>query len=139
MNSNMTWTDVMGNDVTAQQAMAQFEAERRDGETLAEWMERTAAEMWANDDMSGIDWNAMARQLERQAAQGMTAEQAVQILAHSTDSDKRSKAVTTLAAAVNLESEYGDPDDSLMDWISAGDYSGSETVESIAADWDERD
>ena len=69
MNSNMTWTDVMGNDVTAQQAMAQFEAERRDGETLAEWMERTAAEMWANDDMSGVDWNAMARQVQRQAAE----------------------------------------------------------------------
>ena len=69
----------------------------------------------------------------------MTAEQAIQILAHSTDSDKRGEAVTTLAAAVNLESEYGDPDDSLMDWISAGDYTGDETVESIAADWDERD
>ncbi len=138
MNSNMTWTDVMGNDVTAQQAMAQFEAERRDGETLAEWMERTAAEMY-DGETANEEWQQLARQLERQAAQGMTAEQAVQILAHSTDSDKRSKAVTTLAAAVNLESEYGDPDDSLMDWISAGDYSGSETVESIAADWDERD
>ena len=62
MNSNMTWTDVMGNDVTAQQAMAQFEAERRDGETLAEWMERTAAEMY-DGQTANEEWQQLARQL----------------------------------------------------------------------------
>lgn len=43
-----------------------------------------------------------------------------------------------LAAAVLAECEYGDPDSSLMDWIAAGSYTGNETVESIAEEWDER-
>lgn len=37
---------------------------------------------------------------------------------------------------VSDESEYGDPDSSLQDWLSAGNWDGSETVESVAADWD---
>ena len=33
-------------------------------------------------------------------------------------------------------SSYGDPDNSLFDWLAAGDYDGTETPESIARDWD---
>ena len=68
----------------------------------------------------------------------MTAEQAIQVLA-GTQTGSRDEAIQVLASAVTLESEYGDPDDSIMDWIAAGDYTGDETVESIAAEWDERD
>ena len=51
-------------------------------------------------------------------------------------SDVKRIAFQNLAAAVLSESEYGDPDSSLMDWITAGEYDGSETVEQIAAEWD---
>lgn len=53
--------------------------------------------------------------------------------------DVKRIAFENLAAAVLSESEYGDPDSSLMDWITAGEYDGSETVEGIAAEWDDRD
>ena len=36
-------------------------------------------------------------------------------------------------------STYGDPESSLMDWLSNGDYTGDETIESIAAEWDDRE
>ena len=53
--------------------------------------------------------------------------------------DVKHIAFENIAAAVLAESEYGDPDGSLMDWITAGEYDGSETIESIAAEWDDRD
>lgn len=45
-------------------------------------------------------------------------------------------AVLSLAGQVNDASDRGDPEQSLQDWIAAGDYDGTETVESIAAEWD---
>ncbi len=62
----------------------------------------------------------------------------VQVLAGNQAGD-RDEAVQNLALLVRAESVYGDPDWSLTDWIAAGNYTGSETVESIAAEWDERD
>lgn len=50
--------------------------------------------------------------------------------------DVRDVAFQNLAAAVLAESEYGDPDSSLTEWLKAGEYDGSETVEQIAAEWD---
>ena len=74
----------------------------------------------------------------------MTAEQAIQILAASrgVNDDDATKdvvydAIIVLSAAVLEASETGDPNDSLSDWIGSGTYTGSETVESIAAEWDE--
>lgn len=31
---------------------------------------------------------------------------------------------------------YGTQGDNLIDWLSAGDYNGTETVEGVAAEWD---
>lgn len=67
----------------------------------------------------------------------MTTKQAIAILAGAVGD--KDEAIQELSAAVLAESEYGDPDSSLSDWIAAGDYSGSETVEGIASEWDERD
>jgi hypothetical protein len=50
--------------------------------------------------------------------------------------DVRNIAFQNLAAAVLAESEYGDPYNSLIDWLAAGEYSGNETAEQIAAEWD---
>jgi hypothetical protein len=68
----------------------------------------------------------------------MNAQQAIEILAGKAEGDK-DEALQELSVAVLAESAYGDPDSSLTDWLAAGDYTGSETVESIAAEWDERD
>ncbi len=68
MNGNTNWWDVLGNNVTAQQAIAQYRAERANGETLAEWMERTAAALY-DGETANEDWERLARQLERQAAE----------------------------------------------------------------------
>lgn len=93
----------------------------------------------AFDRMTVAEKIALQRDLWPDEAD-ITAEQAIKILASKTDDlDVRYEAVVTLAGAVLDMSEYGDPDSSLEDWIGAGDYTGSETVESIAAEWDERD
>ena len=68
----------------------------------------------------------------------MDAQKAIAILANKANGD-RYEAVKILENAVCDASEYGDPDNSLQDWIGAGQYTGEETVESIAAEWDERD
>lgn len=51
--------------------------------------------------------------------------------------DVKHVAFENLSAAVLAESEYGDPYGALMDWLTAGEYDGSETVEQIAAEWDD--
>lgn len=65
----------------------------------------------------------------------MNAQNAIAILAGAVSGDV-DEARTALAAAVTLESKVGDPDDSIMDWIANGSYSGGETVESLAVEWD---
>ncbi len=67
----------------------------------------------------------------------MTFKQALKILVNGTnDSDERYEAVQVVELAVKEASEYGDPDSSLQDWISAGQYKLTDTPESIAAEWD---
>ena len=68
----------------------------------------------------------------------MNAQQAIAILAGKANGN-RDAAIQELSVAVAAESEYGDPDSSLGDWLAAGEYTGSETVESIAAEWDDRE
>jgi len=67
----------------------------------------------------------------------MNAQEAIKILA--TRQGDVDTAIQELAAAVEQESKYGDPNSSLTDWIAAGQYFGDETVESIAAEWDDVD
>jgi hypothetical protein len=50
--------------------------------------------------------------------------------------DLRQEAVLTLTAAVEAASRTGDRTQSLQDWIYNGSYDGTETVDSIAAEWD---
>jgi len=67
----------------------------------------------------------------------MTFQQALEIMVNGTgDSDLQYEAVQVIEAAVSEASEYGDPDSSLQDWISAGQYKLTDTPESIAAEWD---
>lgn len=67
----------------------------------------------------------------------MTFQQALEIMVNGTDdSDKKYEAVQIIELAVKEASEYGDPDSSLQDWISAGQYKLTDTAESIAAEWD---
>ena len=69
----------------------------------------------------------------------MNAKKALKVLAqplHPSTRVARYQAANTLAAEVKRESQYGDPDESLTDWIYNGDYDGSETVASIVAEWD---
>lgn len=67
----------------------------------------------------------------------MTFQQALAVMIDGTDdSDKRYEAVQVIEAAVSAASEYGDPDSSLQDWISAGQYKLTDTPKSLAAEWD---
>lgn len=50
----------------------------------------------------------------------------------------KQRSVYDIAENVQRASTYGDPDSSLMDWLGNGDYDGNETIESIAAEWDDR-
>ena len=70
----------------------------------------------------------------------MTYQQALEIMVNGTDNDDaKYEAMQVIEEAVAAASEYGDPDRSLQDWISAGQYKLTDTPESIAAEWDERD
>ncbi|HMT20458.1 MAG TPA: hypothetical protein PKE20_04305 [Promineifilum sp.] len=67
----------------------------------------------------------------------MTFRQALNILVNGTDdSDEQYEAVQVIELAVKDASEVGDPDSSLQDWISGGQYKMTDTPESIAAEWD---
>lgn len=67
----------------------------------------------------------------------MTFQQALEIMVNGTeDSDLKYEAVQVIELAVRDASEYGDPDSSLQDWISAGQYRMTDTPESIAEEWD---
>jgi len=67
--------------------------------------------------------------------QKMTAQQAIETLSHSNDDYE---AILVLAGAVeyqldDMNIQYDS--DGLQDWVAAGDYDGTETVESIAEGW----
>lgn len=67
----------------------------------------------------------------------MMFKQALEILVNGTeDSDLRYEAVQVVEEAVYDVSKVGDPDRSLQDWISAGQYKITDTPESIAEEWD---
>ena len=67
----------------------------------------------------------------------MTFQQALQIMVNGyRNSEDGYKAVQVVELAVAEASKTGDPDSSLQDWISAGQYSETDTVESIAEEWD---
>ena len=70
----------------------------------------------------------------------MTFQQALEILINGTDDRNKSyEAVQVIELAVKDASEFGDPDGSLQDWISAGQYKLTDTPEDIAAEWDDRE
>lgn len=67
----------------------------------------------------------------------MTFQQALDIMVNGTeDSDLRYDAVLVIESEVAGISKYDDPDSSLQDWISAGQFKLTDTPESIAAEWD---
>ena len=68
MNSN-TWSDVLGNNVTAAEAYQQYLAERTEGETLSQWMQRTSRELWGAEHDDEADFTAMAQELEDAAGE----------------------------------------------------------------------
>jgi hypothetical protein len=84
--------------------------------------------------------NGKTHQTDNQPMKGqhtMTYTKALAILVNGTeDSDLRYKAVQTVEREVYQASKVGDPDHSLQDWISAGQYKLTDTPESIAAEWD---
>lgn len=108
------YSDVLGNNVSAWEIMQNYRRNHGADETLPEWIERQSRELWGDEHNPDDDWNDLA-------------------------DDLKDSALAVLEAAVLEISTYGDPDDSLMDWLSNGDYHGSETIESIAAEWDDRD
>jgi hypothetical protein len=67
----------------------------------------------------------------------MKFQRALEIMVNGTDdSDEKYEAVMTIESAVVKVSEFGDPDRSLQDWISAGQFKSTDTPESIASEWD---
>lgn len=67
----------------------------------------------------------------------MTFQQALEIMVNGTeDSGVRYEAILVISAAVAEVSIYGDPDNTMQDWVSGGQYNGDETPESIAEEWD---
>ena len=60
------WSNYLGSQATAKQAMAQYRKEHRHGESLAQWIKRTCAEMFPSDK-DVANWDAIARNLERDA------------------------------------------------------------------------
>ena len=67
----------------------------------------------------------------------MTFQEALEITVKGTsDNDLRYIAIQVIARAVCNDSEYGDPDLGLTDWIASGQYKPDDTIESIAEEWD---
>lgn len=66
----------------------------------------------------------------------MTFQEALEIMVNTPNSDNAYNAILVIESEVLAASEYGDPDNSLQDWIAAGQYKLTDTPESIAAEWD---
>lgn len=70
----------------------------------------------------------------------MTFQEALNVMVNGTDDSNESyEAIQVIESEVAAVSEYGDPDSSLQDWIAAGQYKLTDTPESIAAEWDDRE
>lgn len=64
-----TWEDVLGRDVGAVEAMASYWAARGGGLLrLPDWLTLQCLELYGEAACDGVNWDAMARQLERDAA-----------------------------------------------------------------------
>jgi len=64
--NDYTWSDVLGNDITAQQAI---DMASESGLPLPEWFEQQAFELWGNTaDWIDHDWTALAADLVRDAS-----------------------------------------------------------------------
>ncbi len=62
---------------------------------------------------------------------------AIWILAGLVEGDTY-EAVQELETAVLEFSAYGNPDNSIQDWLGNGSYTGDETPQQIAREWDDR-
>lgn len=111
MTANTHWSDITGRDISATQAYVEA---RASGLTVAEWLEQTSRELWEAQGEHDADanWGMLARQLTREAAGEV--------------------------AYTSERGEYYDGPNSttLEDWLAEGNYDGTETVESLAAEWD---
>lgn len=68
----------------------------------------------------------------------MTFQQAISELANGNESDKAIKVVAQAVATTSQRGEWYDGPGStnILDWVAEGDYSGGETIEGLAAEWD---
>lgn len=69
--SNTRYSDILGNYVSAAEILAEFRQTAAPAETLAAWIERQSRELWAaSGEHRDEDWQALARQVERDATVG---------------------------------------------------------------------
>lgn len=68
----------------------------------------------------------------------MTTQQAINELATGNRSDEAIKTVAQAVAANSQRGEWYDGSDStnVIEWVTQGDFDGSETVATLAAEWD---
>ena len=68
----------------------------------------------------------------------MTTQQAINELAKGNRSDEAIKTVAQSMADKSRRGEWYDGPNStnVYDWVAEGDYSGGETIEGLAAEWD---
>ena len=68
----------------------------------------------------------------------MTTQQAINELATGNRSDEAIKTVAQAVASASRRGEWYDGSGStnIMDWMIQGDFDGSETVTTLAAEWD---
>ena len=68
----------------------------------------------------------------------MTTQQAINELAKGNRSDEAIKTVAQAVADKSRRGEWYDGPNStnVYDWVAEGDYSGNETVATLAAEWD---
>lgn len=69
----------------------------------------------------------------------MTFQQAINELANGNRSDEAVLVVAQAVASISRRGQWYDGPSStnVSDWVAAGDYSGNETVEGLAAEWDD--
>lgn len=60
------WSDVMGNELSANEVMQDWRA-HRNGLSLAAWLEQLSREMWGSDHRNE-DWSKMAQEIMRDGA-----------------------------------------------------------------------
>jgi uncharacterized protein YoaH (UPF0181 family) len=68
----------------------------------------------------------------------MTFQQAISELTNGNKSDEAIKVVAQAVSSNSRRGEWYDGTNStnINDWVAEGDYSGGETIEGLAAEWD---